>query len=130
MPTRKGRAVLAHVAGLVATQGQGVGLPFEVLPWERRFLLRAFDVDGDAALSVGRGNGKTTLAAAIADAVLRGPAPAANDGAASAWETRMLWALLGAGGRKLVDQARLTFDHVLAFGDYRDRSRWLDQRHG
>ena len=94
----------------MTTQGQGAGEPFEVLPWERRFLGRAFDVDGDAALSVGRGNGKTTLAAAIADAVLRGPLQ----------QPRAECVVVASS----FDQARLTFDHVLAFGDYRDRSRW------
>ena len=62
-----------YIAGLTITQGAGTGRPFRVLPWQRRFLRGAFGVEGDAALSISRGNGKSTLVAAIAAAVVDGP---------------------------------------------------------
>ena len=64
------RAVLTHLESLTVTQGPQRGEPFEVLPWERRFLRGAFGVEDDVALSVARGNGKTCLVAAIACAIL------------------------------------------------------------
>ena len=56
------------------TQGAGAGKPFQSLPWQRRFLRGALRRGvSRAALSVARGNGKTTLVAAIATAALAGP---------------------------------------------------------
>ena len=43
---------------------------FRVLAWERAFLTAWQKTRGDAALSVGRGNGKTKLAAALCCAVI------------------------------------------------------------
>ena len=63
----------AYVAGVPVTQGQGVGDPFPVLPWERRFLGKVERTSSDLVLTMTRGNGKTTLTAAIADVTLRGP---------------------------------------------------------
>lgn len=112
--SRLGPGVVRHVAGLMATQGQGAGEPFEVLPWERRFMFGAFDTEGDAALTMARGNGKTTVCAAIADAVLRGPLR----------QPRAECVVVASS----FDQGRLTFDHVLAFGGYREnRARWRIQ---
>lgn len=31
-----------YIGSLTCTQGQGAGEPFRVLPWQRRFLTRAF----------------------------------------------------------------------------------------
>lgn len=62
-----------YIGSLTITQGAGVGERFRVLPWQARFLKRAFAVEGDAALSISRGNGKSTLVAAIAAAVVDGP---------------------------------------------------------
>ena len=47
-------------------QGHGAGEPFRLLPWQREFLAGAFG-DGvtEAALTVGRGNGKSALLGAI-----------------------------------------------------------------
>ena len=50
-----------------------VGEHLELIPWERRFLSRLARTEGDLALSVGRGNGKSALCAAIAAAVIDGP---------------------------------------------------------
>ena len=63
----------AYIEGLTITQGAGTGEPFRLLPWQRRFLRGAFGVEGDSALSISRGNGKSTLVAAIACAVVDGP---------------------------------------------------------
>ena len=66
-------ALIDHIGTLPITQGQGAGEPFKVLPWQARFIRGAFAVEGDAALSVARGAGKTTLTAGIAHAALAGP---------------------------------------------------------
>ncbi|MDE0473877.1 MAG: hypothetical protein OXI50_04920 [Gammaproteobacteria bacterium] len=50
-----------------------VGRHLDLIPWERRFLYRLARTRGDVGLSVGRGNGKTGLVAAVAAAVLDGP---------------------------------------------------------
>ncbi|MCY4637544.1 MAG: hypothetical protein OXG04_24140 [Acidobacteria bacterium] len=58
-----GRQVIDYLAGLTLTGGDRDGEPFTVLPWESRFCRGAFAVDGPAALSVARGNGKSALVA-------------------------------------------------------------------
>ncbi len=50
-----------------------VGQHLELIGWERRFLYRLARTDGDLALSLARGNGKSALCAAIGAAVLDGP---------------------------------------------------------
>ena len=62
-----------YIAGLTVTQGSGAGSLIRLLPWQKRFLRGAFAVDGDAALAISRGNGKSTIVAAIACAVIDGP---------------------------------------------------------
>ena len=42
---------------------------FRVLPWEKKFVRGAFAVEGPAAISVARGNGKSALVAGIEAAV-------------------------------------------------------------
>ena len=102
---------------LTVTQGRLAGSPFVLAPWQRRFIAGAFaeGVTG-AALSVARGNGKTTLTAAFAAAALAGP-------------------LAQPRGEIVVcassfTQARIAYEHVLAF--MRDRierepNRWRIQ---
>ena len=63
------RRVIAYLEGLTLAGGDHDGERMVVLPWEARFIRGAFAVDGDAALSVGRGNGKSGLVAGIACAV-------------------------------------------------------------
>ena len=63
------RAILKYLESLTVTQGPKRGEPFEVLPWERRFVRGAFGVEDDVALSMGRGGGKTTFVAALACAI-------------------------------------------------------------
>ena len=96
------KALIDYISGLTVTQGKGLDGPFPVLPWQRRFLHGAFaDEVEEAALSVGRGNGKTTLCAAIAAACLDGPLV----------QARAEVVLCAAS----FDQAKIAFDHVLAF---------------
>ena len=59
-----------YIEGLEVGQGRHAGEGVRLLGWERRFLAGAFGQDGDAALSMGRGNGKTTFTAAIACAAV------------------------------------------------------------
>ena len=66
--------IATHISTLTITEGQGAGEPMTVLPWQTDFLQGAFAPDvQSAALSIARGNGKTTLLAAIAHAALCGP---------------------------------------------------------
>ena len=65
------RDVIRHLQTLTISQGQGAGDPFVVLPWERRFISGALRSGvSAAAISIARGNGKTTLVAGIAHAAL------------------------------------------------------------
>ena len=103
-----------YLAGLVVTQGPRAGDPFKVLPWQGDFL-QLFNRPGDLALSVARGNGKTTLVAGLACAALDGPLhqPRAETVIVASSFT----------------QAGIAFEHVLAFM-FRDgvtkevRKRW------
>ena len=105
--------VLNYLSGLTVTQGRLAGQPFRVLGWQTRFIRGAFRAGAQsAALSVGRGNGKTALLSAIACAHLDGPL-AVDRGevviVASSFE-----------------QSRIAFEHVLAFmgAKLEDKSRW------
>ena len=76
-------AVESYLAGLVVPQGRFAGEPFPVLPWQSRFIVGAFRPGVlDAALSLGRGNGKTTLCAGLLAATvdLDGPLNSTNAG--------------------------------------------------
>ena len=105
--------LIAYLSTLTVTQGRRAGQPFTVLPWQARFLRGAF-ADGiqSAGLSVGRGNGKTALLAGVACAALDGPL------AVPRAETIIVAASFS--------QARIAFDHVIAFmGDkLADRKVW------
>ena len=63
---RLSRQVGNYIEGLVVGQGRHAGQPLRLLGWQKRFLAGAFGNEGDAALSMARGNGKTTFTAAIA----------------------------------------------------------------
>ena len=95
------RALIRYLESLTISQGEGAGGPFPIFPWERRFLRGAFAVDDDAALSVARGNGKTTLLAGVACAFVDGPLrqPRAD-------------VVIAASS---FGQARISFDHCRAF---------------
>ena len=95
-------AVESYLAGLVVPQGRFAGKPFPVLPWQSRFVAGAFRDDVlDAALSLGRGNGKTTLCAGLLAATvdLDGPLNATNA------ESLLVASSFG--------QATIAFRHVL-----------------
>lgn len=97
------KSIIAYMEGLEVTQGDGLGESFKVLPWQRTWLesVLAPDADPVSALSLGRGNGKTTLLAALCCAFLDGPARA--------------------GGSDIVlvassfQQGKVCFRHVLSF---------------
>ena len=67
----KAGEIITAMQDLRVTQGSRLGELFEVLPWEQRFIRGAFQ-DGVevSGLSVARGNGKTTLIAALCTAYL------------------------------------------------------------
>ena len=68
------KALIDYLEQLTVTQGDLVGEPVTVFPWERKFLKGAFAPGvSTSALSIGRGNGKTSFIAAIAAAALDGP---------------------------------------------------------
>ena len=97
------KRVRAYVEGLEVTQGEGAGGLFRVLPWEAKFLRGALAPGvGEAALTVARGAGKTTLVAAVAAAFLDGEGTA---GPAS--EVTVVAATM--------KQSRKTFKHVVRF---------------
>ncbi|MDE0139352.1 MAG: terminase large subunit [bacterium] len=107
------RELLSYLGGLAVSQGRFTGEPLQVFPWERRFvggLLRPGVLS--AALTVARGNGKTTILSGIASATLDGPLVVPRG------ETVIV--------ASSFEQARIAFEHVLAFmGDQlRDKRRW------
>lgn len=70
MSTNTGAAVADYLRGLTCSQGVHAGEPLEVLEWERQFLEGMFSVEGDAGLTMGRGNGKSTFMAGIGAAAI------------------------------------------------------------
>jgi phage terminase large subunit-like protein len=81
LPTR-GRAVCKWIeANCVYGEGDYLGQPVKLLPFEERFLWRLYEYDPDtdrrryrrALLGMGKGNGKTPIAAWVAAAELWGP---------------------------------------------------------
>ena len=109
------RELIDYLGDLTVTQGPAAGEPFDVLPWQARFVRGAFAPDVvESALSVGRGNGKTTLLAGVAAATVDGPL------AKPRAETLIVAASF--------EQGLILFAHALAFlGDLpRDRYRVLD----
>ncbi len=59
-----------YIRGLVIAQGRYAGQPFRLLGWQKRFLSGAFRQPDDAAISMGRGGGKSTFCAAVAAAAV------------------------------------------------------------
>ena len=57
------RKLIEYLEGLTITQGEGAGERIRLLPWQKRFISKTFAQDADAALSIARGAGKTTLMA-------------------------------------------------------------------
>ena len=107
-----------YIATLTITQGAGAGAPIRLLSWQKRFLRGAFAVDGDAALSISCGNGKSTLVAAIACGVIDGPLR----------QSRAEVVCVASS----FAQGRIIFEHVIAFLDalghnLSDRKQWRVQ---
>ena len=102
-----------YLSSLMITQGRRAGELFKLLPWQRRFVAGAF-ADGvqSAALSVARGNGKTSFLSGVACAALDGPL------AVPRGETIIV--------ASSFSQARIAFDHVKAFlsDKLADRQLW------
>ena len=105
-----------YLASLTITQGRRAGELLTVLPWQARFVRGAFG-EGvqSAALSVGRGNGKSTLVAGIACSALDGPLAVPRS------EVLIVAASY--------QQGRVCFDHLKAFMDDRltDKRTWRVQ---
>ena len=64
------RAIASYIESLTLGQGRHAGERFTLLGWQRQFLFGAFGRPGDAAMSMGRGGGKSTFTAAIACAAV------------------------------------------------------------
>ena len=69
------KATAEYVGGLTIGQGRYAGEPFRLLGWQRRFLSGTFKQPGDAALSMGRGGGKSTFIAAVSAAAVDAGGP-------------------------------------------------------
>ena len=111
-----------YLSALKVTQGFRVGQPFELFPWQKKFLKGVFrHTDGDALLSISRGAGKTTLISGIGCATIDENAPLM----APRGDTVIVGPSL--------DQAKLSFAHILAFlGEKlydRKRFKLWDTRH-
>ena len=107
------KGLIAYLSGLAISQGRLAGQTFQVLPWQSRFVRGCLGPGvQSAALSVGRGNGKTALLSGIAAATLDGPL------AVPRGETVIV--------ASSFEQARIAFEHVVAFmGEtIRDKRRW------
>ena len=107
------KTLVEYLETLTVTQGRLAGQNMTVLPWEQRFVRGAFKPTVEtAALSIGRGNGKTAFVSGVACAALDGPL------AVSRGEVVIV--------ASSFDQARIDGEHVLAFmGDkLEDKSRW------
>ena len=96
------RTLLDWIGALTVTQGRLAGQPFVVLPWQRRFLRGAFaDGVSSAAVSMGRGNGKSAFTAAIVTAAIAGPLARARADVVCVASS--------------FTQARIIYEHTLAF---------------
>ena len=93
-----------YISGLTISQGRHAEQPFTLLPWQRRYLKGAFAPNVmDAAMSLGRCNGKTTFCAGIAAATVDVGGPLVQPRA----ENVIVAAAFA--------QAKIAFRHVLAF---------------
>ena len=105
--------LIEYLQTLTVSQGRRAGEALAVLRWQRKFVAGAFAPGRTtAALSVARGNGKSTLVAGIAAAALDGPL------AVPRGETIIV--------ASSFMQATICFDHVCHFmgAKLRDRRRY------
>ena len=114
------KRIIGYLESLTVTQGAGRGEPFKLLPWERRFVQGAFSVEGDAAGSLARGNGKTTLISGIGAAAVDDAGPLVVARA----ETIVVASSFA--------QGKIDYNHIIAFleeqgHDLTDRKKWRIQ---
>ena len=114
------RSLIDWMGTLTLSGGDLDGQPFEVWPWERRFIRGTFRQPGNAALSIGRGNGKSGFVAALATAVVvpGGPLHGVKREVVCVASSFL--------------QSRIIFEDVLAYArglghDLSDRSLWRRQ---
>ena len=120
-PPTTSSGTIDFLSSLIVSQGQGVGAPLVLWEWQRRFIAE-LEATGvlQAALTIARGGGKTTLAAALGVAALVGP-----------WaQPRSEVVIVGAN----FSQARIAYRHALAFMEkwiVAEPERWriLDSEH-
>lgn len=68
------KRIIEFIETLRVTQGRHTGEYYDVLPWEKRFIRGAFAPwVSEAAITMARANGKSSLLAAVATAALIGP---------------------------------------------------------
>ena len=112
-----GRELIAWMGKLTLSGGDLDGQKFQVWPWEKRFIMGTFRQPGNAALSIGRGNGKSGFCAALAAAVVCPGAPLHGT-------KREVVCVASSFG-----QARIIYEDVLSYAmglghDLADRSLW------
>ena len=94
--------VIKFLEGLTLSQGRRDGEKLTLLPWQRQFLAGALAPGSyQAALTMGRGGGKTTFMAAVLCAYLAGPLRQSRA------EVVLVASSFG--------QARIAFEHALEF---------------
>lgn len=63
----------SYLESLTVTQGDGAGGPLRLMPWQRELVAAVESGAPEIALSLPRGNAKSTTVSAIATAALDGP---------------------------------------------------------
>ena len=109
-------AIIADLESLVVTQGQGAGETFTVLDWERK-LVHGLVHNTEVALSIARGNGKTTFVAGLGCSALDGALTLPRGQVAIVASSR--------------DQANIAFDHIWYFMQEKfeaEPRRWRSNR--
>ena len=108
--------IIADIGALVVTEGRHTNKDFHVLDWERE-LIRGLVHNTEVALSIGRGNGKTTFVAGLACSALDGALTRPRGQVAIVASSR--------------DQAKIAFDHIWHFMQPKARKepqRWRMNR--
>ena len=113
------KAIREYLEGLQLSGGDCDGQSLQLLAWEKRFISGTFRQPDDSAVSVGRGNGKSCLVAALACAVV--------DPAGPLHGNRRDVDVFAAS----FDQGKIIFEDVLALlgerYDLQDRAQWRKQ---
>jgi phage terminase large subunit-like protein len=103
-------AVIAFIEKLTIPSGKGVGKPFKLAPWQKKFIRDIYEPHlglkravRRAILSIARKNGKTALIAALALAHLVGPEAVTNGEIYSAANDRDQAAIIFKFARQIVE---------------------------